>query len=118
MVLSGGTIDGVKRTGTRAEALRPTPSVMAGAAAIEPRRGRGDSLRVIREFVSGLSGEDPRYEPTALANEVTAHLEAVKADITQIEAYDGSGDATTTRQNIFTRLDNERGWFAEKSGGL
>jgi hypothetical protein len=75
-----------------------------------------ESLRVIRNFVAALSAQDPKYEPTTLSGEVTAHLEAAKNEIGQIEAYDGTGDAATTRQNIFTRLDNERGWFAEKVG--
>lgn len=75
-----------------------------------------ETLKVIRDFVRPLSYQDPKYEPPGLAAEVTAHLEQVKNEIAQIEQYDGSGDANVTRQNIFTRLENERGWFAEKVG--
>lgn len=75
-----------------------------------------DILKVIRTFAEALAYQDPNYEPTTLAGEVTAHLESVKNDIGEIEKFDGSGDATTVRQNIITRLNNERGWFAEKVG--
>lgn len=75
-----------------------------------------ESLRVIRQFVTALAWQDPLYEKSNLDRDVSGHLVEVQKICDEIRNFDGLGDAAVRRQNILTRLDNERGWIAGEVG--
>jgi fumarate reductase subunit D len=77
-----------------------------------------EKLRVIREFTVALAWQDQRYEPTNFGDEVSTHLQAVMRAVELIGTFTPTDNPLARRQNIFTELDNERGWFIRNVGPI